>query len=93
MLELWAAIEAETGYANDRELHRQHVALLTAWIVSGGIVNGGYFAIREGGGVEARRVMCILVKPEADRILWLYSRVLRVFDVDGVFPLGPPIMG
>ena len=73
-----AAIEAETGNAQDSELHRQRIALLAARIVSGGLVNSGYLAVRKGCGVEARRLMCVFVEPEADRVLWLHVRVLRV---------------
>jgi hypothetical protein len=51
--------------------HRQHIALLAAWIVAGSLVNGGYFTIRKSNGVEARRLMRVLVEPEADRVLWL----------------------
>jgi hypothetical protein len=29
----------------------------------------GYFAVRERGGVEARRILRILVKPKADGVL------------------------
>jgi len=38
-----AAVEAETGNAEDGELHRQHIALLAARIVTGSLVNSGYF--------------------------------------------------
>src|SRR5262249_20069731 len=47
-------------------------------VVSGCLVNGGHFTIRKGGGVEARRLMRILVEPEADGVLWLHIRVLLV---------------
>src|SRR5947207_6377200 len=75
-----AAVETETGNAQDGELHRQHIALLPARIVTGSLVNSGYFTIRKGDGVEARRVMRVLVEPEADRVLWLHVRVLLVLD-------------
>ena len=64
------------GMPQHGELHRQHIALLTARIVAGRLVNGGDFAIRKGGGVEARRLMRVLVEPEADRVFWLHLRVL-----------------
>jgi hypothetical protein len=55
--ERWAAVETETGNAQDSELHRQHIALLAAWLVAGSLVNSGYFTIRKSNGVEARRLM------------------------------------
>src|ERR1035438_5288324 len=75
-----AAVETETGNAQDGELHCQHIALLAARIVTGSLVNSGYFTIRKGDGVEARRRMRVLVEPEADRVLWLHVRVLLVLD-------------
>src|SRR5204863_5417493 len=44
------------------------------------LVNSDHFAIRKGGGIEARRRMSVLVEPEADRILWLHVFVLLVVD-------------
>jgi hypothetical protein len=43
-------------------------------------VNSGHFTVRKGGGVEAGRLMRVLVEPEADRVLWLHARVLRMLD-------------
>ena len=43
-------------------------------------MNSGYFTIRKGDGVEARRLMRVLVEPEADRVLWLHVRMLLVPD-------------
>ena len=81
MPERRAAVETETGNAKNGEFHRQHIALLAARIVTGRrIVNSGHFTIREGGGVEACRFKRVLVEPEADRVLWLHIRVLRVLD-------------
>ena len=37
-----AAVKTETGNAQDGELHRQHIALLAARIVTGSLVNSGY---------------------------------------------------
>ena len=34
--------------------------------------------IREGGGVEARRLKRVLVEPEADCVLWLHVSILLV---------------
>src|SRR6202035_4977612 len=78
---LRAAVETETRNAQDGELHRQHIALLAARIITGSLVNRGYFTIRKGGCVEARRLMRIFVEPEADRVLWVHVRVLLV-DLD-----------
>src|SRR5437879_1123304 len=75
-----AAVEAETGNAHNSELHREHIALLAARIVARRRVNRGYFTIRKGGGVEARRLMRVLVEPEADRVLWLHVRELPMLD-------------
>src|ERR1700692_256679 len=68
------------GMPRTVELHRQHIALLAARIVTGNLVNSGYFTIRKGDGVEARRFMRVLVEPEADRVLWLHVRALLVLD-------------
>ncbi len=43
-------------------------------------MNVGYLTLRKGGGIEARRLMSVFVEPEADRVLWLHFRVLRVLD-------------
>ncbi|HEX4278991.1 MAG TPA: hypothetical protein VHZ74_26730 [Bryobacteraceae bacterium] len=42
-----AATETETGNAHDDERHRQHIALLASRIVTGSLVNSGYFTIRK----------------------------------------------
>src|SRR6266568_5023106 len=75
-----AAVETETRNAQHGELDRQHIALLAARIVAGSLVNSGYFAIRKGGGVEARRLMRVFVKPETDRVLWLHVRMFLMLD-------------
>src|SRR6202163_4050683 len=75
-----ATVETETGNAQDGELHRQHIALLAARIVTGSLVNSGYFTVRKGGGVETRRLVRVLVETKADRVLWLHVRVLLVLD-------------
>src|SRR5207247_2004056 len=76
--ELRAAVETETGNAQNGELHRQDIALLAARVVTGGLVHSNHFTIRKGGGVEARRLMRVLVEPEADRVLGLHTCVLLV---------------
>src|SRR3954468_9696477 len=74
-----SAIEAKTRNTNDSELHRQHIAFFAARIIAGSLVNSGYFTIGKSGRVEARRVMCVFIEPEADGVLWLHVRVLLVF--------------
>src|SRR5436190_3538469 len=76
VLERRAAVETETRNPQNGKLHRQHISLLAVRVVAGRFVNSGHFTIREGGGVEARRLMRILVEPEAYRVLWLHVRVL-----------------
>src|SRR5439155_24305983 len=76
--ELRAAVETETGNAQNGELHRQDIALLAARVVTGGLVHSDHCTIRKGGGVEARRLMRVLVEPEADRVLGLHTCVLLV---------------
>ena len=80
MLDRRAAVETETGNSQDRELHRQLIALLAARKVTGSLMNRDYFTIRKGGGVEARRLRRVFVEPEADRVLWPHVRVLLVHD-------------
>jgi len=45
VLERRAAVETETGNTQNRELHRQHIALLAARVVTGRFMNGGHFTI------------------------------------------------
>src|SRR3984957_20442549 len=75
-----SAVETETGNAQYGELHRQHIRFLAARIVTGSLVNSGYFTIRKGDGVEARRLMRVFVEPEADGVLWLHVGMLLVID-------------
>src|SRR5215203_827424 len=75
MREPRAAVETKTGNAENGELHRQHIALLAARVVTGRVVNGRHVTVRKRGGVEARRLMRVLVEPEADRVLWLHLRI------------------
>src|SRR3984893_12863065 len=76
VLERRTAVETETGNAQNSELHRQFIALLAARVVTGRLVNSGHCTIRKGRGIEARRLMRVLIEPEADRVLWLHVRVL-----------------
>src|SRR5262249_14468559 len=80
MRERRAAVETETGNAQNGELHRQHIALLAARVVRWRLVNSCHFTIRKRRGVEARSVMRVFVEPEADRVLWLHVRVLLVLN-------------
>ncbi len=50
---------------------------LAAQIVTSRLVNGGYCTIREGGGVEPRRLIHVLVEPEANVFFGIF-RVLLV---------------
>jgi hypothetical protein len=77
-----AAVETETGNAQNGELRHQHIALLAARVVTVRVVNSGHFIIWKGVGVEARRLMCVLVETETDRVLLLHVRVLFVLDED-----------
>src|SRR5207248_6203554 len=72
VLERRTAVETEAGNAEDGELHRQHIAGLAARVVARRLVDRGHFTIRKGGGVEPRRVLCVLVEPEADRVFWFH---------------------
>src|SRR5687767_12824654 len=80
VLEVRTAVETEAWNAEHGELYRQHITLLTARVVTGRLVDSGHFAIRKGGGVEARRVLRVLVEPETDCVLWLHVRMLLVLD-------------
>jgi len=40
------------------------------------------FTVRKRGGVKTRRILRVLVKPEADRVFWLHMRVLVVLERD-----------
>src|SRR5262249_31953935 len=80
VLKRGAAVETETGNAQNGKLHREHIALFATRIVTRRRVNRGYGAVWKGGGVEARRVLRVLVEPEADRVLWLHVRVLLVLN-------------
>src|SRR5439155_5793538 len=72
VLERGTAVEPEAGNAEDGELHRQDIARLAARVVARRLVDSGHFTIRKGGRVEPRRVLCVLVEPEADRVFWFH---------------------
>src|SRR4030081_2759724 len=69
MLERGTAVEADTRDAGDCEFHRQHVALLAGWVVTGCTVGDTHCAVGKGFGVEAGSRLCILVVPQANRVL------------------------
>jgi hypothetical protein len=48
VLERGTAVEAETRDAGDCEFHRQHVALLAGWVVTGCTVDGTHGAVGKG---------------------------------------------
>src|SRR6267154_403728 len=80
MLEHGTAVQAKAGDAGDCEFHRQHVALLAGWVVTGCTVDGTDGAVGKGFGVEAGRSLCVLVVPQANRVLghclsfrWAYA--------------------
>src|SRR3954465_7773153 len=71
-----STVETETRNTQDAELHRQHVALLTARVVAGRLVNSTDVAVGKGSGIEARRVERVLVEPETDGVLRLHGHQL-----------------
>src|SRR5215471_3638384 len=76
VLEHRTAVDTDTGDTQNGEFHRQYIALFAAArVVPGCLMSSGYFTIRKGCGVEARRFMCVLVEPETDRVLRLHVRV------------------
>src|SRR3546814_11703313 len=65
MLEDGSAVEPDARYAEHGELDRQHRAFLAARIVERRAVDGADRAVRKGRGIEGRRVLGILVVPQA----------------------------
>src|SRR5204862_2698678 len=63
-------IQTHTRNAADGEFHREDFALLTARKVARRFANRRYFAVRERGLIEARRILRILVKPKTDGVLF-----------------------
>ena len=68
MPERRAAVESETGNAEDGELHCYDIARFAARVIGRCLVDGGHFTVRKGGGLGVRRFKCILVEPETDRV-------------------------
>src|SRR5262249_36818836 len=69
MFEHRTAVEAETGYAEDREFNRQHVALFSAGIVAGRMVHSTDSTVGEGCSIEAGSSLGVLVVPQANGVL------------------------
>src|SRR3546814_18563877 len=67
MLEDGSAVKPNARYAEHGELDRQHRAFLAARIVERRAVDGADRAVRKGRGIEGRRVLGILVVPQAQR--------------------------
>jgi hypothetical protein len=76
LLELRAAVETETRDPQDGELHGQNIAFLASRKVTRRRVNREHFTVRERGGIEARRLLGVLVKPQAGRVLRDHGGVL-----------------
>jgi hypothetical protein len=92
MLERGAAVEAETRDAGDREFHRQHVALLAGGIVTGCTMDGAHGAVGKGLGVEAGSSLCVLIVPQANRVLGHCIVLIVIARSQRVRPLAGPIM-
>src|SRR5262245_9043756 len=69
VLEYRTTIETKTGYAEDREFHRQHVALFSAGIVAGRMVHGTDSAVGKGRSIEAGSSLSVGVVPQANCVL------------------------
>src|SRR3954449_2498402 len=69
LFERGTAVEAETRDAGDCEFHRQHVALLAGWVVTGCTVDAAHGTVGKGFGVEAGSSLCVLIVPQANRVL------------------------
>src|SRR6267154_713030 len=80
MLERGTAVKTDAGDAGDCEFYRQHVALLAGWIITGCTVDDTHGAVGKGFGVEAGSSLCVLIVPQANRVLghcssfrWAYA--------------------
>ncbi|EEF25506.1 conserved hypothetical protein, partial [Ricinus communis] len=69
VLEGRAAVEAQAWYAAYREFDRQHLPGRAAGEIGRRAVHGADGAIGEGAGVKIRRLLRVLVVPQADRVL------------------------
>src|SRR5438876_11056504 len=80
MLERGTAVEAHTRHAGDCEFYHQHVALLAGGEVTGRTIDGAHGAVGKGFGIETGSSLCVLVVPQANRVLghclsfrWAYA--------------------
>ncbi|MNE73509.1 hypothetical protein D3C80_1695270 [compost metagenome] len=62
------SIEPHAGDPHDGELHRDHVALPARRVITRRLVQGYYLAVGKDPGVEARRLLGVVVVPEADGV-------------------------
>jgi hypothetical protein len=69
VLERRSAVETKTGNAQNDELHRQLIALLTRGEITRSRVHSDHLALRKCAGIEARGFTRVLVKPQANRVL------------------------
>ncbi|MNE60273.1 hypothetical protein D3C80_1554090 [compost metagenome] len=69
MLERRAAVKPYAGHAHHGEFDGDHITRLARRVITGGLVNRHHAAVGEGCGVEVRRLLGIIVVPEANRIL------------------------
>src|SRR5215510_1347224 len=69
MFERRTAIEADTGDASNFELDRQHISLLTRWIVTGCTVDGAHGAVGKSFGIKSSSGLGIFMVPEANCVL------------------------
>jgi hypothetical protein len=68
VFKLGPTIETQTRNAENGEFHREDFAFLATGIIARGFVNRCYLAVGERGGIEARRILRIFVKPKADSV-------------------------
>ncbi|MNH37765.1 hypothetical protein D3C79_987150 [compost metagenome] len=69
MPESRAAIEPHAGNAHDGEFDRNHIALLARRVITRCLVQRNHLAVGKDAGVEVRRLLGIVVVPEADSVL------------------------
>ena len=85
-----SAIEADAGNAAHGEVDRQHVALLARGIVARRAKHGLHDAVGKQRCVEARRLLGILLVPQADRVLGNGHGPILSLPFDG-FPAAFPM--
>src|SRR5215213_10533208 len=67
-------------------MHCQLITLFAARKVARRVMNGRHFTIREGRGIEPRRVMCVVVEPEANRVFWNHEEIMPCTGRTGIIP-------